>query len=218
MIERRCFLRIVVGSTGSLLLSHAPLGLAQTTPVRVKRKEPVITRTAFDPRRPPANMAKLTPPEAGVCNTQFELDIGIGYSMETESAGQMKVFVDELDLETGLTLSIFTQQESPDKLRAHEEGHRAIGEYYYKNAHKIAEAVGKSIIGKEFVGTGANKAAAEQDGYQKANDAIEDAYMARTRVRAFAANNRFDEVTQHGLNAVAEAGAIEMAVSFDPEV
>jgi hypothetical protein len=73
------------------------------------------------------------------------------------------------------------------------------------------------MIGKEFAGAGANKAAAEQDGYQKINDAIEEAYMARTRLRALAANNRFDDITQHGLNAVPEADAIAMAVAADPE-
>jgi hypothetical protein len=162
-------------------------------------------------------MPKLTPPEAGVCSTEFALDVGVGYSMETVSATSLKVFVDELDLETSLTLSIFTQKGSPDKLHGHEEGHRAIGEYYYKNSVKIAESVGKAMIGKEYAGTGPNKAAAEHDGYQKINDAIVEAYMAKTRFRALAANNRFDDITQHGLNAVAEADAIAMAVAADPE-
>jgi hypothetical protein len=215
MIHRRSLLRLAFGAVaGAVVVPRVALG--QPSPVRVMRKEPVVTRTEFDPRRPPANMPKLTPPEAGVCNTEFALEIGVGYSMEAVSATILKVFVDELDLVTALKLSIFTQKGSPNKLRAHEDGHRAIGEYYYKSSVKIAESVGKAMIGKEFAGSGANKAAAEQDGYQKINDAIEEAYMARTRLRALAANNRFDDITQHGLNAVAEADAIAMAVASDP--
>jgi hypothetical protein len=37
-------------------------------------------------------------------------------------------------------------------------------------------------------------------------------------VRALAANNRFDDITQHGTNAIAEADAIAKAVASDPEV
>ena len=73
------------------------------------------------------------------------------------------------------------------------------------------------MIGKEFAGRGANRAAAEEDAFAEINAALEDAYMARTRVRALAANGRFDDITQHGLNAVAETDAIAMAVASDPE-
>jgi hypothetical protein len=213
MLQRRRLLQIA--ALGGAWLGTSRV-LAQS-PVRVLRKNVVIVRREFDRKRPPADMPTLTPPESGVCNTQFELEMGVGSSIETVSPTALKMFVDELDLTTGLTLTIFTLKGSPQKLRDHEEGHRAISEYYYKNAAAIAEAAGKSLIGKEFAGNGANRAAAEQDAFTKINAALEDAYMARTRFRALAANGRFDEVTQHGLNALAEADAVAMAVAADPE-
>ena len=218
MIERRGFLQFCVAGAAGALIVWSPRVLAQASPVRVMRKEPVVKRAEFDPRRPPANMPKLTPPEAGVCNTEFALDVGVGYSIDIVSATAVKLSVDELDVVTMLTLSIFTEKGSPPKLHAHEDGHATIAQYYYKNSVKTARAVGVALIGKSFDGNGRDRKSAEQNGYQKINDAFEEAYMARTRIRALAANNRFDAITQHGLNATPEADAIAMAVSPDPEV
>ena len=41
--------------------------------------------------------------------------------------------------------------------------------------------------------------------------------MSRTRLRALAANNRFDDITQHGLNPTPEKDAIAKAIASDPE-
>jgi hypothetical protein len=43
-----------------------------------------------------------------------------------------------------------------------------------------------------------------------------EAYFARTRSRAAAANARFDDITDHGRNAVAEADALARALAPDP--
>lgn len=45
--------------------------------------------------------------------------------------------------------------------------------------------------------------------------ALENGYMIRTRIRSVAANERYDELTEHGLNAVQEAEAIAAAIGAD---
>ena len=217
VIDRRRLLQLAVAGTAGALVARAPRALA-ADPVRVTRKEPVIQRIEFDPRRPPAGMPKLTPPEAGVCNTEFALDCGVAYSIETVSPTAVKVFVDELDLGVMLTLKIYTEKGAPPKLHAHEEGHATIAQYYYKNAGRYAQQVGRAHIGKSFDGAGRDKKSAQQDGYEKIIQSLEAAYMPHTRIRALAANNRFDDITQHGLNKTPESDAIAMAVSSDPEV
>jgi hypothetical protein len=44
---------------------------------------------------------------------------------------------------------------------------------------------------------------------------LESAYMLRTRMRSVAANERYDEITEHGLNAVDEADAIAHVLGVD---
>jgi hypothetical protein len=101
---------------------------------------------------------------------------------------------------------------------AHKEGHASIAQYYYKNAARYAQEVGKAHIGKSFDGTGRDKNTAQQNGYDKIVQSLEDAYNPHTRFRALAANNRFDDITRHGTLPIVEADAIAMAVATDPEV
>jgi hypothetical protein len=161
-------------------------------------------------------MPTLTPPESGVCNTTFELAANVSYSAETLSPTTARVYVDELALTTRLSFDIYTVQGAPAKLRAHEEAHRAIGEYYYRSAPTIAEEIGRRLIGARFDGMGADPDAAQRDGFEKVIAAIERAYMTRVRIPSAAANVRFDDITNHGLNDIDEDEAIALAIGVNP--
>ncbi len=191
----------------------AARGLAQSGAVRVTREEPVVERREFDPRRPPRDMPPLTPPESGVCKTTFELGANVTYSSERLSATRARIYVDELDIVTRLRFDIYTVRGAPPKLRAHEEGHRAIGEHYYRDAARVAEEIGRRLIGETFVGTGADQRAAQRDGFEQVVAEIERAYMARVRIPSAAANERFDAITNHGLEPIDEAAAVALALA-----
>jgi hypothetical protein len=189
---------------------------AQRSPVRVTREKPVVQRREFDPRRPPSDMPPLTPPEAGVCKTTFELDAGVSYSAEPLSRNTARIYVDELDIVTRARFEIFTVAGGPQKLRAHEEAHRAIGEHYYEDAAMIVERIGRRLIGATFEGRGADQEAAQRDAFAKVVADIERAYMARVRSPSAAANERFDEITRHGVDPIDEMEAIAPAIAGAP--
>jgi hypothetical protein len=207
--DRRSLLKLAVGLAS---LGPGP-GFAQRSPVRVTREEPVVKRREFDARRPPRNMPPLTPPESGVCKTTFELATNMSYSSERLSATRARVYVDELDIVTRLRFDIFTVRGAAPKLRAHEEGHRAIGEHYYRDAAQIAEEIGRRLIGETFVGVGADENAAQRAGFEQVIAEIERAYMARVRTPSAVANERFDAITNHGLEPIDEAEAIALAIA-----
>jgi hypothetical protein len=209
-LNRRVFIAAGATVAGSGLL---PRARAQRPPVRVAREEPVVARIEFDPRRPPRDMPELTPPESGVCKTTFELSASVTYSAERLSGTTARIYVDELDIVTRLRFDIFTVKNAPPKLRAHEEAHRAIGEHYYKDAATIAAEIGRRLIGRQFDGSGADQKAAQQDGFGKVVAELERAYMARVRIPSAAANERFDELTNHGLSAMDETEAIGLAIA-----
>jgi hypothetical protein len=210
-MDRRAFITAGAAVVASGLFSRR--ARAQRPPVRVEREEPVIARIEFDPRRPPRDMPELTPPESGVCKTTFELSASVTYSAERLSRTTARVYVDELDIVTRLRFDIFTVKDAPPKLRAHEEAHRAIGEHYYKDAAQIAGEIGQHLIGQTFDGVGLDQEAAQRDGFGKVVAEIERAYMARVRIPSAAANERFDEITNHGLNPIDETEAIRLAVA-----
>ena len=163
--------------------------------------------------RPPPEMPPLTPPEAGICKSTFVLSASVTYSAERLSGLAARIYVDGLDIVTRLRFDIYTAQGAPPKLRAHEEGHRAIGEHYYSGAAKIAEDIGRRLIGVTFDGTGIDQEAAQENAFGKAVAEIERDYMARIRVPSAAANERFDEITRHGLEAIEESEAIARAIT-----
>src|SRR5690349_1100005 len=87
-------------SVASLLRRYPAAG--QSSAVRVTREEPITVRTEFDPVRPPPEMPPLTPPEAGVCKTTFELSASVTYSAERLSGLTARIYVDGLDIVTRL--------------------------------------------------------------------------------------------------------------------
>lgn len=211
-MNRRALLSYAVTApVVGLLCGRRAVG--QGSPVRVTREEPITVRTEFDPARPPPEMPPLTPPEAGICKTTFELSASVTYSAERLSGLTARIYVDGLDIVTRLRFDIYTAQGAPPKLRAHEEGHRAIGEHYYGDAAKIAADIGRRLIGVTFDGTGIDQEAAQENAFGKAVAEIERDYMARMRVPSAAANERFDEITRHGLEAIEESEAIARAIS-----
>jgi hypothetical protein len=210
LLNRRAFVTAAAASLG--LCAPVRAAFAQRSAVRVQREAPVIKRTEFDARRPPRDMPELTPPESGVCKTTFELSASVTYSAERLSGVSARIYVDELDIVTRLRFDIFTVKGGPPKLRAHEEGHRKIGEHFYEDAGLIAGEIGRRLIGATFDGTGADQQAAQQNAFGKVVAEIERAYMARVRIPSASANERFDEITNHGLNPIGEAEAIEQAI------
>ena len=190
---------------------------AQRPAVRVQRERPTVQRIEFDPSAPPRGMPKLTPPEAGVCNTTFELETGVSYGAEPLTASTVLITVDELDLTTRVTVDIYTAAGAPQKLRDHEEAHRKIGEYYYRNAAAAADRIARALIGERFEGTGTTVDAAQKNALEKVLESIERDYMARTRDRSAAANVRFDLITNHGLEAIDANTAIARVFAADPE-
>ena len=210
-MKRRTLLTLAIG-TGAHGLLRLPAS-AQRAPVRVTREEPVVERREFDPGSPPRDMPPLTPPESGVCKTTFELGANVTYSAERLSATRARIYVDEVHIVTRLRFDIYTVRGAPPTLRAHEEGHRAIGEHFYRDATRIAEEIGTRLIGASFEGTGPDEAAAQRDGFERVIAAIERAYMARVRIPSAAANERFDEITNHGLEPIDEAEAVALALA-----
>ncbi len=207
-MDRRSLLAFATALAATPLLAYA-----QARAVRVTREEPSVERREYDPRRPPRDMPGLRPPESGVCKTTFELAASVNYSAERLSRTTARIYVDELDIVTRLHFEIFTVKDGGPKLRAHEEGHRAIGEHYYADAARIAEEIGKRLIGKTFDGAGADQESAQQDAFNKVVGEIEQAYMARVRIPSAAANERFDDITKHGLDPIDEADAIKLALA-----
>jgi hypothetical protein len=198
------------------LAAVAADGAGAQPAVRVTREPPVVTRTEVDVLRRPPNVPVFGPYESGQCNSTFEIQTSIGYTVEPAGRRTLRLVPTSIEAVTRLKLDIFTLAGGPPKLYAHEEAHRQISEYYYEDAAVIARSLGTSLIGKAVIGTGATRAAAEKSAFDELVSGYNEAYFARTRARAYAANERFDEITDHGRHPIEEADAIARAIAPDP--
>jgi hypothetical protein len=189
---------------------------AQARAVRIAREPAVVTRTEVDPLRRPANAPVFDSRESGVCRATFEVQTIIGYSLEVGAPRTIRLIPTSIEVVTRLALDIFMLAGGSAKLHAHEEAHRQISEHYYRGAADVARELAEPLIGKPVTATGTTRAAAEKSAFDELVKSYNEAYFARTRARAAAANVRFDEITDHGRNAVAEADALAHVLAADP--
>ena len=183
--------------------------------IDVTVEPPAVARVEFDPRSPPRNMP-AGPDGAGICHNVFEIEATIVSSIDPLSPTSVRAQPAEFDLITRLRVTIYTPQGAPQKLRAHEEGHRTIGEYYYGNAESAARDAAMSVSSRSFEAHGVDRPAAEQAVGELVLAALKDEFMQRTHARSAAANARYDAITEHGLAAVSEADAVAAALADDP--
>jgi hypothetical protein len=217
-ISRRGLIELLALGAASPWLGRANALLARPSAVRVTRSEPSVTYTEFDPDRPFASMPPLGPEDAALCLTRHEIEAEFGYSFGFASRKRMPIVATSIDAVTRLQIDIYTPFDDPRAL-AHEEAHREIAEHYYENAAEIARSIGEELIGRRFEGAGDTRDAALQNAYDTMLAAYSAAYLARTDALGSAANDRFDEITDHGRNAIEEREAIELAIaSFPAEI
>jgi hypothetical protein len=207
-------MRIALGIL--VLFSASVLVGAEEHPVTIKKNPPKITRQAFDPKRPPRQMPKLTPPESGVCHFEFTVDAGLGTYTDQINPSTVEVEVDSVDMILDLQIDIWAMKGAPKKLLDHEEGHRQIAEHYYRDAENIARRLGTKMIGRKARGTGATKQAATDAAVHTLLSELNLAYMNETRVRCSACQKRYDKITNHSLIPIPKADAIAQALAAEP--
>jgi hypothetical protein len=177
---------------------------------------PLRALVVFERDQSPSHLPADAGEGSAACSNVFEIEANIMSAVEVLSPTTVRVYPDGFDITTRLKTTIYLPAGSPDKLRTHEEGHRAIGEHYYGHAESVARAAAESLVGRPFEASGTDRAAAERAAGSLVRAALRDAFMRGTHARSAAANARYDRATDHGRNAVVEADAIVFAVAEDP--
>ena len=124
----------------------------------------------------------VAPDGAAVCSNVFEIEASIESAIDVLAPTAVRAHPENFELTTRLKVTIYMPTGAPQKLRAHEEGHRAIGEHYYRNAEAAAREAATALVGRSFEGSGADRAAAERAAGELVLAALKDGFMpGRTR-------------------------------------
>src|SRR5881398_2972802 len=118
-------------------------------PVTVHKNPGTVMVRIFDPKYPPKEMPKLNKDEAAVTESGFSCQVQV--EVETQSGGDeaAKTKIVSVVATLKLDVTVWLPRNPPAKVRAHEDGHRAISELYYQNVEGTAKEIAKRYIGKE---------------------------------------------------------------------
>src|SRR5688572_13658492 len=134
--------------------------------VQVRVNAPVLAYHTFPAGRPPPEVRELSGMEAGLCHTELSTEIRIGVEYPRFSIKKPVMTVTSIEFIVGARITIWIEEGSKPEILDHENGHRAISEHYYRQAHPLARKLGEKAVGRKlpFNGkpTDANVAAATE--------------------------------------------------------
>jgi hypothetical protein len=197
-----------------LLLNLASVTLAAESRVEVVKEPAQIQRRTFDPAKPPPEMPKLKPPEVGVCAFQFGCETQVGVQMPGTAGASVEATVTSVRLLTRLKITVWTPLKASPKIIAHEEAHREICELYYELAESVARRLGESALGEKVRVANPKREGSLEAALDSLQKRLLNGYIRATADRCVFAQERFDAITNHSMNAsVSEAEGIARSVS-----
>lgn len=184
-----------------LLAASSAVGSTRVTHGRV-----IVQHKTFDHNHPPKELAGEQL-ETAVTIGEFDLQIGLRLEPGDKrqlfnGRWQQSMDVVGLNLAVGMKITILLPDDAPDKLKAHEEGHRQMGEKIYaERADKAAKEAARLMDGRRFTAeadTARDLDKAMDQVMSDAQQALYHAYMAQTSDVSARAGNIYDEITRHG--------------------
>jgi hypothetical protein len=176
--------------------------------VTVQVETPAIQRRIFDPQNPPNDMPKLRPGEIGSCVYAF----GCTADVQVRGSTSKPAKITSVAITTTLKITLWTPRTGPQKVIKHEETHREICEDYYATVEPIARGIAERAIGITLPGQLGDKARTEVE-LDKVQSAMVAEFLRETANRCDAAQQRFDELTQHSRGPLGEEKAREQSIA-----
>ena len=211
---------LLLAVAGPLAHVDQPVAAGTLNTVKVTKMPADVQHRTFDPRRPPREMPELKPPENAVCASDFLSNANVGAQGVQIDATHGKLTVNLIEVTLQLNITIWLPVNPPKTVVEHEEGHRQIAEYFYKNADAIAKRVAEPYLGKTLDISGQDLRKAASAAVDKIGGEITDAYNKEMQVELTEA--RFDAITDHSRKDIPVPDAVAQAIretapaSFQP--
>lgn len=191
-------------------------GGEEPRPVVIEHNAAAATTRYYDPNHRPEQMPPPSPDEAGLTVSQFNCVADVKGRIFWQSDGgppfRAIVQVQSVRLQLHLTVSEWIMQGAPEKILAHENGHRRIAEIFYASGDEQARAIGRELLGREFSGGGTSVEDAAAAAMNAAAAEAARQYMSRVRDPSENVQELYDQITNHGGNAIDEDQAIATAM------
>jgi hypothetical protein len=184
---------------------------AKQPPTLTIEKQPVtFALHTFDPSAPPADMPPLAAWEDAECDSNFVSNANVKARTEIVDGTHWVVTVTQVKVTLQLTINIWVPEGATKHVIEHEQGHRQISEHYYETADQVAEQTAATYLGKQVSASGSDLNAEVYKSLQQMGAEITAEYSRR--LSPALAQNRYDDMTDHGRNEVSSAAAVAEAL------
>ena len=164
----------------------------------------------FDPKSPPPDRPPLMGPEAAVSVGDFRSDASVGGQVMQIDATHAKARINRIKVTLQLNMTIWLPNNPQQRTVEHEEGHRQISEYYYRNADRIARRIAEPHFGKTIDLSGADLRHVLSTAIDKIAEEITVEYKRQMPVETTQA--RYDDITEHGRKEIPVPDAVAQAL------
>lgn len=121
--------------------------------------------------------------------------------------------IKQANLTVGLSIRTELKEMADVKIKQHENGHAEICRRIYSDAEKVAFESATQAIGRVFSGKQSADSSPIKNAVDAASEFVCQRYRERTAVLADKVSARYDAITAHGSNKVAEREALNEAFS-----
>jgi hypothetical protein len=165
--------------------------------VSVDRLEPTITHTYYTPDQKPP---QLGPGIADVEN-HYRCLAKFGVQVNPGTAGEPVHFhIDRVAVSLDMTCRYIEPVNPYDVIRQYDDGRRKIYEYFYRLGPQVAQAIGVSLIGREFTAREATYESDKKRALAETEMEIVTEYMLRISDATRKAEQEYAQLTAHGTN------------------
>ncbi len=209
LLRSRFVATVLVVACAAASASAAPAPSA----VQIEKTPARIERRSFDPKNPPPEMPVLKGSEAALCEFKFGCDTRLGFELPRFSLKTSTATVTACEISIHLNITVWTPAGASPALVAHEETHREICEVYYEHVESVARQLADAVIGRKLTVPSANR---ESDTDQAVRDVQKELiknFLAQTAERCTDAQERFDLITDHSRNPIANEDAKASAIA-----
>lgn len=179
-----------------VLVVGVPSVQSEQPQVEIVKMPAQIGTRYFDPKRPPRDRPPLTGPEEAVCAGDFLSDASVGGQAMQTDATHAKATINRIKVTLQLNITTWLPNNPQKWIIEHEEGHRQISEYYYRNAEVIARRISEPYLGKTIDLSGADLRNALSAAIDKIKVEITNEYNRQMPVAT--TQDRYDTITEHG--------------------
>lgn len=196
-----------------LLLAGCVAPATKPPAVRVIYVPAYVTHQTFPPGRPPPHPSYYPNLELGLCGSAFPCFIEIGVEYPRLGWKTVEATVVSVSMTTKLMIDVWAMEGHEDRVLPHEETHRAISEHYYRDAEAIARRLAQPLIGRKIQLTLREKTESLHEELEPLQSEVLQAYQRETLGRCSYAQQRFDAITDHGRDPIANDVAMARAIA-----